>query len=458
MAGVGLPLDRLDPRPTFSRALVGYSRAAVITCGPWISTALALGLVVFIHRGTINGDKIALFAIIIIYNFIFSLVFASPVVMAVSRDLADRIYAGRIEGVPGLLLGSLAVILAIQLLVAVPYYGFVVELPLAMRLLAIAGFFIIGGIWICGAFLAARRSFAAINLAFATGNLLSVLAATAPWVVDPTGMLAGFTLGLGAIFLMMLSRTIAEYPGDVVAPGGVLGALSRHRDFALAGLLSTLGIWIDKWIMWAAPNDEILAGAMPIHPAYDASVFFAFLSIIPAMAVFFLCIETRFFAVYRRFYLDIDGHATLAEIRRDHEAILDVLKETARRIVIVQTIISYALILLAPQIVAAGGGGQEMVPIFRFALLGALFHVMVIFIMMVLSYFDLGRHLVRVAACFLVLNGGLTGGTLMLGTSFFGYGYLAASILTLAYACHIAMPALMRLPYMTFIANNRGLH
>jgi uncharacterized membrane protein len=271
-------------------------------------------------------------------------------------------------------------------------------------------------------------------------------------------MLAGFTVGLAVVFFMLLAKILADYPYPVEAPGRVLGAFRQFWEFGLTGIFYVCGIWVDKWIVWSAPGRQVFAGAMPVHPAYDAAMFLAFLPIIPAMSVFFLCMETRFFANYRRFYRDIGQHATLDRIQEGQEEILATLRQVARRIVIVQSAISYALILLAPQMIAAAGGGREMVPIFRFGLLGALFHAMVLFIMMLLSYFDLRRLLLRVAALFLILNAVLTLAALSLGTSYLGYGYLLASILGLVFAYRTLTGALTRLPYLTFVANNNGLH
>jgi uncharacterized membrane protein len=58
---------------------------------------------------------------------------------------------------------------------------------------------------------------------------------------------------------------------------------------------------------------------------------------------------------------------------------------------------------------------------------------------------------------FLVLNAGLTLGALQLGLGYSGYGYCAAALLTLVYAYSMTASHILRLPYMTFVGNNRGL-
>ena len=98
-----------------------------------------------------------------------------------------------------------------------------------------------------------------------------------------------------------------------------------------------------------------------------------------------------------------------------------------------------------------------MVSVFRFGVLGAMFHVLLLAVMVVISYFDLRRLLLSVTAVFFLLNTGLTVGTLWLGKSYYGYGYFLAALLTLIYAYSATVSRILRLPYMTFIANNRGL-
>jgi polysaccharide biosynthesis protein PelG len=101
--------------------------------------------------------------------------------------------------------------------------------------------------------------------------------------------------------------------------------------------------------------------------------------------------------------------------------------------------------------------GAELVPAFRFGVLGALFHALLLFVMAIIAYFDLRRVLLAVSVVFLALNASLTWAALGLGLGHTGYGYFLASLLSLAFAYSAAARRITRLPYMTFVANNRGL-
>jgi uncharacterized membrane protein len=114
-------------------------------------------------------------------------------------------------------------------------------------------------------------------------------------------------------------------------------------------------------------------------------------------------------------------------------------------------------ILVAPGLIGIARGGAEMVSIFRYGSLGATFHVLLLATLIIISYFDFRRLLLSVTAVFFFLNLTLTLGTLWLGLEYRGYGYLLATLGSLIYGYSAAGSRILRLPYMTFIANNRGL-
>jgi uncharacterized membrane protein len=285
-------------------------------------------------------------------------------------------------------------------------------------------------------------------LAFAGAVLL------AP-VFGATGMLAGFTVGLALIFFGLSARIFAEYPYR--AQSLLVLDFRRYWHFALVGLLYNAAVWVDKWIMWFAPGSVTIARGIWTNPPYDSAMFLAYLTIIPTTTLFLVAVETRFFEHYLRFYQDIENDATADEIDRNHLTLARVLGEGLRNIIVLQVAVCYLAILAAPSLIGMAQGDPEMVPIFRFGVLGALFHAVLLCLMAILSYFDLRRELVRVTIAFLALNAGLTWMTLWLGLGYQGYGYAAASLLSLIYAYFFVSSRVARLPYMTFIVNNREL-
>jgi uncharacterized membrane protein len=354
--------------------------------------------------------------------------------------------------------GGLALLWAVQALFGVPFIVFITDLPLAERVISLAGFFVVGGIWLTSVFLSALKSFETITWAFGLGMLAAF--AFAALLTEPfgiTGTLAGFTMGLGAILYILLARIVAEYPYDVSDVFGFLSCFRRYWELACAGFFYNAAIWVDKWIMWLSPGGKAVASGYISHPAYDGAMFLAYLTIVPAMTLFLVSVETRFFEEYLRFYRDVQGHATLQEIRRNHKALLHALIEGFRNITVIQAIVCYLALLVAPGLIGFAKGGLELVPIFRFGVLGALFHALLLFVIVIISYFDLRRVLLSVTVLFFTSNALLTWIMIPLGPAYVGYGYFLASLLTLAYAYMCAAKCIKRLPYMTFVGNNPGL-
>jgi uncharacterized membrane protein len=65
----------------------------------------------------------------------------------------------------------------------------------------------------------------------------------------------------------------------------------------VASFAYNVGVWIDKFLFWWMPGGPHISIAGPIQaaPIYDNGIFWAFLSIIPAVTIFFIKIETDFY-------------------------------------------------------------------------------------------------------------------------------------------------------------------
>ncbi|MBV8577463.1 MAG: exopolysaccharide Pel transporter PelG [Acetobacteraceae bacterium] len=459
MAGIGFVLRRLSRQDTLTAGLRAYAHGAIVSSGPWLFTIMSLGTIDLFGRAILDPQELRRFLVVVMYNFAFSLVASGPIVMVITRRLADKIYAKDVAEAPGMFIGSLLLLFTIESALGIPFYGFMTDMQPTERLVAFVGFLIVGGIWVAASFISALKSFGTISAAFGVGALVALVAALVLGAAfGGTGMLAGFTIGLAVIFFGIAARIFAEYPYAVQKPFAFLEDFRRYWELALIGLLYNAAIWVDKWIMWLfAPGRVVIAGAMPAHPAYDGAMFLAYLTVVPAMATFLVVVETRFFEHYVRYYRDIQHHATAAEIWSNHRTILRVLADGLRKMVVLQGTVCYLAILVAPGLIGMARGELEMVPIFRFGVLGALGQVLLLASMVVISYFDLRRVLLSVSAVFLVLNTTLTLGGLWLGLGYFGYGYFMAAVLSMVYAYVAVASRLLRLPYMTFIANNPGL-
>ena len=458
MAGIGFALRRLTQQDNLGGLAVAYAHAALVSSGPWLFTIVALAGIDILAPRLVDPDALGLFRGIVIYDFCFSLVIAGPLTMVATRYLADRLFLKEADAAPGMLLGALAVLFAAEAVVAIPFYGILAELDATMRVLAIVSFFVVGGIWLVAVFLTALKSFAAITRIFALGMAFAFAASlvlAAPYGAH--GLLAGFTAGLAFIFFALVARVFIEYPYRPSRPFAFLAYFSRYWELALAGLAYNLAIWVDKWVMWFAPEGSVRAGVLFSYSDYDGAMFLAYLSIVPGMSLFLVSLETRFYEQYLSFYRDLLGHAAYDQIADNHRRLMRLLADSFRNIALMQAVVCYLVAVLAPLLLDGLGSSIRQLGIFRFGVLGALFHALMLFATVILAYFDLRRRVLAVYLVFLATNLGFTLATRALGYPYYGYGYFLASLVSLVFAYLLVARSVQRLPYLTFVANNPSL-
>ena len=457
MAGIGFELRKLTQRDALLGVLQGYTHSALASTGPWLFTILSLGGIVLYGSVVARPEQLSAFRLIVIYNFAFSLVLSGAVVIVATRSLADLIYAKNVEEAPSLMLGSLALLYATQVLFVGPYYLFFLRLDTGTRLAALANFFLISGIWLVSAFLTALKDYKAITRSFAVGMLLAMGGATLFANHSTAGMLVGFSSGLAYILFSVIARIFVEYPYRVVRPFRPLSHFVKYWEIGLAGLLYNAAIWVDKWVMWLSPNHEILATGMVSYPDYDSAMFLAYLSIVPSMAVFVFNVETCSFEKYIRFYRDIQRHATYARIRRNHNELVHSVVGSSRNLIILQGCICFVTILLAPRMFALLNLNFLQLSMFRFGVMGAFFHVLFLVMTILLSYFDLRRMAIVIYSIFLLTNLAFTYGSMRMGFAYYGYGYFLSALVTFVAAFSITAHFLAQLPYQTFVRNNTSI-
>ncbi|MEQ1753771.1 MAG: exopolysaccharide Pel transporter PelG [Micropepsaceae bacterium] len=454
MAGVGFALQALSKRETLSAGFAAFAISAIIAVGPWLFTVIC---VAGINMATVTNSGLTALAemrIVIIYNFSISLVLSGPIAVVTTRFLADGLYARDMSRAPGALFTALGLTLATQAPVAIYLYSQVATLSAQMQMIAIASYLIVACLWVVAVFLSALKDYVTVTVAFASGLLLSFALSLGLSNFGPEGLLGGFSAGLAFTLFVLLARVLAEYPTPASHMNSLLGYFRLYPEIALSGLIYNAGIWVDKWIMWTAPQAVSPASGLVSYPAYDGAMFAAQLTMVPAIALFVYTVETKFFAAYRTFYRTIELHGTLAKINSAHREIIGTLSRAAASLGALQVTLALFVIALSPKFLVLLDLHATQLGMFRLGVLGSAFHAIFLFLTIVLAYFDLRRSVLLVQIIFFVMNGAATAATLALGPAWYGYGYFLASVVTASAAALIAASAVGRLPYLTFIANN----
>jgi uncharacterized membrane protein len=456
MAGVGFALRRLVRRDDLSGLAAGYGAATVITSGPWLFTIVCLGTISALLKESVSSNDLNQFRGLLIYSFCFSMLVAAPIAGITTRYVSDRVYEHSLRAIPSVLFISLGMVLVLSLAFSVPFVIWAVDAATPVRSAAVVNFCLLGCIWNTSLFLSTLREHSSYAALFAGGLTVSLVAAV---LLGPRygveGMLQGFNLGLAVIFFSIVPRVMLAFPQALAWPKGFLRYFRRYWELALGGIVFSVALWVDKWLMWFAPDHQSTAG-LRFHPDYDVAMYLAYLSIIPAIAVFFVSFETGLFERLTRYFGDINDHATYKTIEIHQREVREFTFTQLRSVLALQCTLTLLALWLAPQIVPALGGSNAQIGIFRLGVLGAMFHVMVMFLLLLLSYFDQRRVALRLQVLLLCCNAAFTWISRDLGFSYYGYGYFAASLVTFVAGYAVILRLLRRLPFVTFVKTDKG--
>ncbi len=459
MAGIGFTLKRLASKDNLIGILRAYTHATLASSGPWLFTVLALGGVTLFYSDYFAANELINFRIVVVYNFGFSLMFAAPTYMVITRYLADSIHGKNVTHTPTVMLDSMLKLYALLLPFGLFYYGYYVNLDVAMRLSAIANLFLISPIWLLGVYMTALKDYKSVTWSFFIGmGLAFLIGQLLKPAYGDAGMLNGFNIGLAYIAFSLVAKILAEYPYKLVEKTDINDYFRKYWELAVGGFFYNAGIWVDKWLMWMyAPESIELPSKMIYFPDYDSAMFLAYLTILPAMAIFIFSIETNFFLRYQRFYYDILEHKPLAIIRKGHQKIISTLLASSRNFFVIQGTITLIFILTAAQFFELLNINYLQIGIFRLGTLGAFFHVLLLFELIILSYFDCRKVTMWIQGFFLASNAILTLWTIDLGFVYYGYGYFLSALLSFLITSFVLFSHIQKLPYHAFITRNNSL-
>lgn len=459
MAGIGFVLKRLANRDDLIGVFSAFSHGTIAAAGPWLFTVVALAGIVLLFPGAYNQEDVLNFREVIVYNFSTTLMLSGPVYLVVTRYLADSIHRNRVVLAPTVLLQSIALLVALLIPFGLWFYFSFIQLSFPFRLTAYANLILTGCTWLLGVFVLALKDYMAVSRTFFIGMVIAFVGAQV-FKADHggLGMLVGFTIGQAYILFALIAKVFAEYPFRIDGPTKLHLTYRRYWQMIFAGFFYNAAIWADKWVMWfCAPEATTLESGFRYFSYYDNATFLALLTIVPAIGLFIFSVETNFFIRYQRFYYDILEHKTLSVIRENHAKLISCIKESGRNFLVLQGSITVISILLAAKLFEIFDVPFLELGIFRIATLGAFFHALMLFAVIVLSYFDCRKAFMNLHGFFLLTNLVFTYISVQWGFEYYGFGYFLSALSTFLLAALVLFNHLRKLPYHAFITNNNSL-
>jgi len=451
MAGIGFELKKILRRDTFLSEAAAYFYGGLISSGPWLMSIICLGILGLYSQAGLNRHQHELFRATVIYSYAFSLIFVGTLQLVTTRYLADRLYAHDNNVIAATFMSSLLLILCIGCPFAAAGYALFIISTLH-KILAIGLFLIISLIWLCMIFLSAIKDYNSIVHGFALGTIVSILAA---FMLGPhlgtEGYLLGYSSGQLLILCWLMARFLVEFPPRFqIIDHKLLAYFTKYWELAVIGFCFNLAIWVDKFIFWLAPNARMIAPWFMTNDLYEGPIFFSYITIVPALALFMVKIETEFYQHYNNYYARIVGRQSMAGILEAKEQMIVSLKDNLREVLIVQGAVTGVCLFFAPQIIAMMQLIPLQIPLFRIALLASFLQILLTLTIIVLFYFDLRKSVLVITMVFLVSNIILSLLSIHLGLSFYGYGLAYSCLAALSTAFYLLNKGIYDLEFITF--------
>ncbi len=458
MAGIGFVLRKMSQQDNLSGWIRAHINSVILATGPWIFTILAFWFIRVTVAPFMDSEESVDFMTIIIYNFSFSSIFCGLINLVATRYIADCIYRKDTSSIPSMMITIVLLTLLTQTPLAIWFYFKVLNLGKYVALFAVMNYLIVSMIWLTSIFLTTIKNYNAVTFAFGSGLILGTGAAYGLGCFYAlSGVMGGFNIGLGCCLALLMACILSEYPYPLKLSWSIILYMKRYWILILSGFAYNMALWIDKLIMWFAPDSSLLESGIRVNFNYDSAMFMAYLSIIPALGVFMFSLETNFHEKWITFYNDINNKANFAQIKQNQIDLIDSVKRGINSFVAFQGFFTLILILTAPELLHLIGVSMLRLGAFRFGLAGVFFHMLVLFLTIILSYFDCKRSILLIQTTFFVFNGVLTYLAMQTDFVYYGIGYMIAAMITFAVAAVITIRELKLLPYHSFVTNNESV-
>ncbi len=440
MAGISLSLRRVLSRDSYGALASGYLYGAIAIAGPGLLVSATVFAIQAAQFPAVSIDDKLRFQTLLIYAYAGSLILTGLTQLVVARFLSDRIFRKETGEVTPTYVTSCWISLTLQGAAAALFVwatGTPWRIGLAMGALLAT----LGLLWQSLGFLGVLRSYLLISLYLLLGAAIGLVAAVGLGKsYGLAGMIYGYAVGPAIVVGLLSARIRAEFPPARVFQPGLVAAFREHGILALLGVVWNMGLWIDKILFWYGPNGVEFGPGLRSCPLYDTPVFLAYVTALPAFAVLFIRIEASFFEKYTTFFDAIRAGADLKSIQHARSEMEISLRLTLERIVLIQGPLTLVAIVAAPHLFAWLRLDPALFYIFRIAAVGALLQTMLFAVMLACLHLALYRLALGIAATYLVLCGGLSGLTAVMGWAWYGYGQVGAALIALT----VGVPLLLR--------------
>lgn len=448
MAGIGFQLRRFTQEGTLRGFLKGYYNAALVAAGPWVLTVISLIVIGYLMRQ--NAARTDLFLETIIYIYAFSLITTAPFQLIVTRYLADQLDAQKLTAhIPSFL--SVGIVSAAFHYVVGLLFFSQVEVSWVYAMVSASLFAMVSLVWLLLAFVGAVRAFHLVATSFTTGTVVSILSAYFLGMrLGDVGYILGMLIGNAVIVVIGLTALAREFDSATSFNFEWVSFFKKAPSLAIAGALYYAAIWSSIMIYWFFAGNPVQPHVLYAYEPLDLASFYAQMTILPAVIIFYVHNETGFYEDYRGFYNAVMAKKNLATIERQKEILQENLKDALVNLTLIQAVVTFTTVCFARPIQQALEMSDLERQLFVNMALGAFPQAILLFVMVIMFYFQLYPESAITAGVALIGCWVVGGWTLYAGENTYGLGLLGGTLLGLIVGFYLLFQKIQRLEYRTF--------
>ena len=452
MAGIGFELKKLFKATGVLSKLRAYGYTGMVTAGPMLLGFLfLLSIQIIAKRMGLEENDCELLVSMITYSLLASMIFSSGFSMVMTRFVADLLYEEKEENVIPSLEGILSFLLPSGgILWAVFLYFSGVRFTYAV--LAFCLFEELLAAWTEMNYLSAIKDYRGILLSYVVSIAAALIVATLGTYYIGASielLMTCVVLGYGIMMAIDLVLLYGFFPNSGKNHFDFLPWFDEYSDLITIGVMTNVGLFGHLVLAWLSDVGHQIRGFFYAAPQHDISALFAFMTILITTINFVASVEVNLYPKYRRYYDLYNGKGSITEIEQAEKEMLTVLDHeliyTARRQFYgTALMLSVGLVILERLPL---GFDALMEGYFRILCVGYGAYAVANVLSLVLMYFTAYREAKFATIVFAISTTGLSAGSLLLDTKYYGFAFALGSIIYLIISTILLIRYTKRLPY-----------
>jgi len=392
MAGIGFQLKKMFNGRGLLTNIRAYGYSTIVTVGP---LALCILLMTGAQQLLLSVDtphsERELFLASTEYALIFSQIITGGFNLIVSRYVADQIFMNQYKNILASMYGVMSICISIGGIIAFVFFSFS-PLNLTFKFVSYIFFMELIIIWIQCMYVSALKDYMKIVKSFFIGVFISGLAIVVCIAFFKLKSATAMVICLDMGFFFMIVK-FTQYIREFFKVNnykyfGFIPYLKKYPLLFFCGFLYTLGLYGHNLVVWQSDLKYTVADTFVIAPYYDVPVFFAYLSVLPAMVLFVVSVETNFYSAYKTYYNRILNSFPLKDILLAKKDMFKILSLELTFIAEIQLLVAIISIAIGLKFLPLLGFTFDQIQIYIILVLGYLFFIIMYTIVLLLLYYD----------------------------------------------------------------------